>query len=329
MPEMPKGMFKRGSCYYTRRRENGKDRWISLGADFALACRQLLRLRLGEGPRQLPSAVGLKVSDAAGRWLESYIPTARAPKQQRLARSRVQRYLAPALGKLALADVSPNDLRRYRLWLEQQELAPQTVSHVLSDARCLFAWAEESGLLGRSPVPRKLLPSLQERLPDRLTDEEVGILVGLPEPFGFVIRLGLGTGLRWAELCRSQSRHVECGWLVVSQTKSGKVRRVPLAGELAAEVNARVGRLVPFREADPGTFSWHVRQMSGVERFHPHMMRHTFACRWIERGGSLPALQQILGHASIATTQRYARLGDDVVKEQAARVLGGAVVADS
>jgi integrase len=270
----------------------------------------------------------LRVAEAASQWLESYIPTARAPKQQRLARSRVGRYLLPALGKLLLTDVGPNDLRRYRLWLEQRELSPQTVSHILSDARCLFAWAVESGVLTKSPVPRKLLPSLQERVPDRLTNGEVEVLVGLPEPFGFVIRLGLGTGLRWAELCRSQARHVENGWLVVSQTKSGKVRRVPLALELSKEIASHVGRLVPFREADPGSFSWHVRQMSGVERFHPYMMRHTFACRWIERDGSLPALQQILGHASIATTQRYARLGDDVVKEQALRVLGGWDVAD-
>lgn len=95
---------------------------------------------------------------------------------------------------------------------------------------------------------------------------------------------------------------------------------MPISPELVSELQKREGRLVPFREADPGTFSWHVRRLSGVERFHPHMMRHTFACRWLERGGSLPALQQLLGHASIATTQRYARLGDDVVKEQAKRV---------
>ena len=329
MPEMPKGMFKRGSSYYVRRRENGKDRWVSLGPDFAVACRALLRLRIGESARPQRAGEGLKVSAAAGQWLESYIPTARAPKQQRLAESRVKRYLLPALGTTILGAVGPDDLRKYRLWLEQLELSPQTVCHVLSDARCLFAWAEESGLLAKSPVPRRLLPSLQERLPDRLADDEVNVLVGLPEPYGFVIRLGLGTGLRWAELCRSQARHVENGWLVVSQTKSGKVRRVPLGAELAQETSSHVGRLVPFREADPGTFSWHVRRMSGIERFHPHMMRHTFACRWIERDGSLPALQQILGHASIATTQRYARLGDDVVKEQARRVLGGEVVADA
>jgi integrase len=270
----------------------------------------------------LAGSQDLRVAEVASQWLEGYIPVARAPKQQRLARSRVERYLVPALGKALVREVGPDDLRRYRLDLERQELSPQTVSHVLSDARCLFTWAEESGLVAKSPVPRKLLPTLQERLPDRLTEEEAEVLVGLPEPFGFVNRLGLGTGLRWAELCRSQARHAENGWLVVSLTKSGKVRRVPLAPELLQEVATHVGRLVPFREADPGTFSWHVRHMSGVERFHPHMMRHTFACRWIERGGSLPALQQILGHASIATTQRYARLGDDVVREQAARVNG-------
>jgi integrase len=122
---------------------------------------------------------------------------------------------------------------------------------------------------------------------------------------------------------------VRQGVLSVSQTKSGRVRRVPLPRALFEEIQCKAGRLVPFREVDSGTFSWHVRRLSGVERFHPHQMRHTYACTWIERGGGLPALQQILGHASIATTQRYARLSDEAVREQVARTLGSGTVADA
>jgi site-specific recombinase XerD len=54
-------------------------------------------------------------------------------------------------------------------------------------------------------------------------------------------------------------------------------------------------------------------------------MRHAFACQWLEKGGSLAALQQVLGHASITTTQRYAKLSDEAVMREAARleVTGG------
>jgi integrase len=179
---------------------------------------------------------------------------------------------------------------------------------------------EEDGLVTRSPVPRKLLPRIQERPPDRLTDEEVAKPVNLPEPYGFTIRLALVTGLRWGELTRAQASHVENRQLIVSKTKTGRVRRVPLPPEVLEELCSRVGKLVPFSPLSSGWFATIVRRLSGVERFHPNQTRHTFACRWLEKGGSLAALQQMLGHTTVVTTQRYARLTDEYVVEEAKRV---------
>jgi integrase len=167
------------------------------------------------------------------------------------------------------------------------------------------------------------MPKLQERPPDRVTDEEAERLRSLSEPYGFVCRLALGTGLRWGELTRAQAADVERGFLLVHQTKSRRVRRVPLAPELLAEVRSHVGRLVPFAVGSPGSFTQAVRQRSEVAGFHVHQMRHTFACQWLERGGNLAALQQVLGHASIETTQRYARMSDEIVMREAVRLAEG------
>jgi integrase len=322
--KLPKGMFRRGLSYYTRIRTRGRDRWISLGRDYE-AAKEALSTRSAESK----TATVLTVAEAVEQWLSGYVRTARNEKGGRLARSRARLHLLPFMRNRMIGDVESEDVRRYRLWLEGKELAPQTVSNVLCDARCFFSWSVEAGLSERSPFPRRLMPRIQERLPNRLTREEVALLVEVPEPFGFVVRLGLATGLRWGELCRALPGDIHRDALHVSQTKSGKVRRIPISPALLKELRGRAGRLVPFREADPGNFSWHVRRHSGVERFHPHMMRHTFACEWIEHGGSLPALQQLLGHASISTTQRYARLGDDVVREQAKRTWENQTVANS
>jgi integrase len=104
-------------------------------------------------------------------------------------------------------------------------------------------------------------------------------------------------------------------------TKSRRLRRVPIRPELAGEIAAREGQLVAI--SDGYHFSTMARRLTGIERFHPHMMRHTFACRWIEAGGSLAALQEILGHVAVSTTQRYARLAGDMVRREAERVFAG------
>jgi integrase len=103
--------------------------------------------------------------------------------------------------------------------------------------------------------------------------------------------------------------------LVIHQTKSGKVRRVPCPPEL---VKGRVGLLCPFRSNS--SFQRTVKRLSGVTRFQAHQLRHTMGCRWLEAGGSLAALQEILGHSTIVVTQRYARLGEAHVRAEVERV---------
>jgi integrase len=317
MPKLPKGMFKRGGSYYVRDRRSGRDRWVSLGADYGDAVLKMRQLRRND--MALPSR-RVTVAEAARRWLATRISTGRNVKGQRLAESRVRLYLAPFMGPMPVYRIAPDDLREYRLWLEGRCRTPYTVAHILGDARSLFNWCEETGLIERSPVPRRLLPRLQERPPDRLTDDEVQRLVSLEEPYGLVLRLALGTGLRWGELCRAQASHVDNGMLVVSHTKTGKVRRVPLERALLREIRQRVGRLVPFSVKSCGAFNRQVRRRSGVESFKVKQTRSTFACRWLERGGSLAALQEILGHTTIVTTQRYGRLSDDMIRREAERL---------
>lgn len=319
MPKLPRNMVRRTdrAGYFFRQKVAGKTRWIPLGTSYHEALRRLRSLKKQEIPKS-----GVSVGEAAKHWLASYVPTSRSEKDQRLARRRVEIYLGPHLGHYLLNRLSGEHLRLYRLQLERQKLAPQSVKHILSDLRCLLNWAEDCGVLDRSPFPRRLMPRIQERPPDRLTEEEVGAIVSITEPWGFYVRLALGTGLRWSELCRTQASDVQDGCLVVHRTKSGRVRRVPLSPDLRAEVRGRVGRLCPYSTESSGAFATVVRRLSKVERFHVHQLRHTFACQWLERGGSLAALQEILGHTTIVTTQRYARLSHDFVKREAERVEG-------
>lgn len=320
-------MFKRGRVFYARYRRAGKTVWKSLSADRGEAERMFRRMRADDAPSS-----SLTVKAAAERWLETRIATGRNEEGLTLARARVKKYLTPFFGSQLLSRVEREDLRRYRLALEKKvtasgrPIALQTVAHILADARALFLWAEDAGLIDRSPVPRRLLPRIPERAPNRFTDEEVERLTALHDPHGFVIRFMLATGLRWGEACRAQASDVRDGMLLVHrETKSRKVRRVPLSPEIQQELRGRVGRLVPYSVASKGSFNRDVRRVSGVEQFHSHRCRHTFGCRWIERGGTLESLQEIMGHASIATTQIYARLGERAVRAEAERVFASHV----
>lgn len=320
MPKLPTNMIRRKDRpgYWFRGLLGGKVRQVSLGTDYQDACRRLRSLKSDGLPR-----ADLTVGVAAERWLDLYVKTNRVPSGRRDAESNVRRYLVPFLGHLLLDELTAEHLWKYRGWLDQQGLSPVTVYHILSDCRCMLLWHDK-------PFPRRLMPKLKKEAPKRLSDEDAQKLRELPEPYGSICRLALGTGMRWGELCRAQSSHLDKrGFLLIPEAKDREFRRVPLEPELAAEIKSRVGRLVPFSPKGHGSFSKTVRRMSGIPTFHPHQMRHTFACQWLEKGRSIEALKHVLGHSSIATTERYAGLSDNAVMREVNRTLGASVTRTS
>jgi integrase len=304
--------------YHTHFRKEGANRWVSHGVDFALAQKRHHEL-MASGPAAVSR---LTASQAHERWRTNYVPTRRRPKDQRNTAARWRLHVEPVLGGRLLPKLTGEDIRRCARILGESKLSPRSQAHALADLRCFLNWCVEAGLLDRSPFPRRVMPRVEERPPNRLTDEEVEAILAVSEPHGFVIRFYLGTGLRWGEGCRAQRAHVQGDVLTVARTKNGRVRRVPLVNPVAGlsllpDVTNRVGRLVPYSEGNAAGFSRAVMRKSGVQRFHVHRLRHTFACKYLEAGGSLIALQQILGHAGVETTQRYARLSDEHVRKEA------------
>jgi integrase/recombinase XerC/integrase/recombinase XerD len=283
----------------------------------------LRRIKAGLPPMEERSAI-FTVRDAVQSWLDDQVKHTRHRAFAENTRSRCERVLLPFMGDLPLEQVTAGTLFAYRNHLvgltsrRGGRLSAATVRMFLGDVRAMLNHALTLRVLDRSPIPRRWLPKIPESAPDVLTREEQTTLIALPGEYGRTLRLLLGTGMRWSELARAQAQDIHGGKLVIRRSKSGKVRRVPLPADVLEGCRGRIGRLCPFR--DVCGFNKRVRELSGITRFHSHLCRHTFATEWREAGGSLAALQAVLGHGTIAVTERYGTIGEDLVEREALRL---------
>lgn len=328
MSKAEKNLELRGGVWYLRASVRGKRVHVALATDKVEAKRKRNQVlaELRNRPRDVPTDETVRQFSA--RWRDEYVAQRRNAKGLKMAKTRLEEHILPVLGHLKLAAVQVGELRRLRAHLEAKELSPLTVRHVLSDVRCLLTYARDVRLLLAVPSFKSIMPKQPEEAPRRLTDEQVAkILEILPPQHGFTAKLALLTGLRYGELHRLQWRHVN--WkptphLVIETTKSGKVRRVPLSSEAVELLRAQFARkrsffVVESRARGADNIYKRSRERCGF-RWHFHQLRHTFASRFIEAGGSLAALQRILGHSTVMLTQRYAALSDDAIFREAARV---------
>jgi integrase len=328
MPRLPKNVYKRGSKFYFRVKMNGREIRQSLGSNLQEARRRAPLLLQSLQSRAMEPEHAGTVAEFADRWLREYLAQRRNQKGQRLVAQRLRDFVLPILGSYQIREVKREHLRALRASMETKGRAAQTVRHVLSDVRCLFRYAVEVGELSESPFRASIMPKIPEEAPKRLSDEEVSrILAATPPKYEVAVRLALLTGLRWGELHCLHRRNVKElpePHLVIEHTKSGKVRRVPLVPE-AVEVLRRERErtsslfVLGFRAKNPCSFVERIGRKARV-RWHFHQLRHTFASRWLERGGSIEMLRYILGHSTVRVTERYGRVSDTAVFAEVKRL---------
>ena len=233
-------------------------------------------------------------------------------------------------------DVDHLVLRRYLAFLSTRRLAKRSIARKAAALRRYFAWLARTGALPTDPARRLSAPRGEGRLPHVLKNEELETLFagGGPDdgPVGLrdraVVELLYGSGLRAGELCGLRPADVDLarGQLLV-WGKGAKQRQLPMseasvdavAAWPAAGLPAMTG---PDTPADVMFVNRRGHRLTprDVRRIldrrassptHPHALRHTFATHLLDGGADLRAVQELLGHEDLATTQLYTHVSKE------------------
>jgi len=237
---------------------------------------------------------------------------------------------------LAPGDVRHRDVRRYAAGLSQEGAAPATVARKLAAIRGLFDFLVRSERLGQNPADLVSSPKREQKLPQILSAEQLrSLLERIPARTPLELRdramleLAYSCGLRCEEIVNLDRDAIDfeserlrvCG-------KGGKERLLPV-GEPAQRALRRYleqarhalttdpreqalflsksGRRLSNSDVTRRLRLW-VRQASLAAGVSPHSLRHSFATHLLEGGADLRTIQELLGHASISTTQVYTRV---------------------
>jgi integrase/recombinase XerC len=252
---------------------------------------------------------------------------------------------APA-AKTPLSKVDTLAVRSYLAHLHRDRLANRSLARHLSTLRSFFRWACREGHLDRNPALGLPSPRVPRTLPRAMSLPDTERLLSADEEEAFVpereralFELLYATGLRVSEAAGLDLTDVDFSSRLVRVTGKGSRERIVPFGDAAADalreylpsrealrhgaaesrarggdplrgeplfVNARGGRLTPRSMAR--LLKRRLRAAGLPEEISPHALRHTFATHLLQAGADLRAIQELLGHASLSTTQKYTHL---------------------
>ena len=253
------------------------------------------------------------------------------------------------LGEFSLArgvrepgDVTRTHLRDFVFLLKDLGLSAATIRREVSAIRTYYGFLLGEGRVREDPSDRLETPRRGRVLPDVLTVREIEALLAAPsieDPLGWrdraLLELGYGAGMRVSELCGLGTVDLLLGeQLVRVFGKGGKERLVPLGRATIGAVSVYLhtlrptldrgrtgGRVLLNARGEPlsrmgawGIVRQTARRADIRKRVTPHTLRHSFATHLLEGGADLRAVQEMLGHADLSTTQIYTHVDREYLR---------------
>ncbi len=247
-----------------------------------------------------------------------------------------------AKGVSSLSQVSRKQILDHLMAMKARGMSTNSISRHLVSIKVFFRYLQQEGMLDRNVTDTMDSPKLWKILPDTLSEKEVDLLLAAPDlrkPLGVrdraILELFYASGLRVSELANLQlaDLHLDEGYIRCIG-KGRKERVIPVGGESTRLLRRYLEEIRPLLCENPHVQNVFVsRRESGLCRQRlwqiikeytkkagimknvtPHTLRHSFASHLLQNGAPLRVIQEMLGHADIATTQIYTHVNPERLK---------------
>ena len=278
-----------------------------------------------------------EISKAVGRFLSSLRERNTSPHTLR-AYTRDLGNFAAYVGARKWRDIDHITIRGFLSQLYEKGLSKTSVARSLAAVRSLYRWLAQEGIVEQNPAALVSTPKLPKKLPRVPTLEEMNSVLdgtmpeiaAFPERDRLILELLYGCGIRNSELVGINLDHIHLkNEILLVRGKGSKERYVPFGdavkSALAAYLPVRQQVLAERRKTLPallintrggrlttrsvGRIIKKIAVAKGLSPdVHPHTLRHAFGTHMLEEGADLRAIQELLGHERLSTTQRYTQL---------------------
>ncbi len=240
----------------------------------------------------------------------------------------------------SIDDVNVTCLNSYILFLEKQGLSSATISRSIASLRAFFEYLRNEGVVKKNPADALKPPKVIKKTPEILTVEEVTNLLSQPSTKNnkgvrdkAMLELLYATGMRVSELISLRLSDVHLQFDYIECTDNGKTRIIPIEHQAKMALSNYIYKVRPvlcddseylFSNVKGGQMSrqgfWKIikgyAKKAGIDKdITPHMIRHSFASHMVNNGADIRAVQEMLGHSDISSTQVYLKNKKNRLKE--------------